>query len=70
APAGPPAGPAAGWTAPRPQRPGEPAPAAPADDEAASRAQRADAWRRMWGFPEDGAQDQGEQGTQETEEGR
>lgn len=53
-------------TAPVPPAPGAPsAPAAgaatpvpgarpAADDDAASRAQRADAWRRMWGFPAEG----------------
>jgi hypothetical protein len=50
APAGAPAG--------RPPAPGAPTAAAPATgspaDEEASRAQRADAWRRMWGFPADG----------------
>jgi hypothetical protein len=42
-----PGGTVPGAPAPRPEpRPGT-------DDDAASRAQRADAWRRMWGFPAD-----------------
>ncbi|GIG37733.1 hypothetical protein [Cellulomonas pakistanensis] len=38
-----------GTTAPAP---GAAAGSAPADEDAATRAQRADAWRRMWGFPD------------------
>jgi hypothetical protein len=85
------AAPRPGGTSPgagAPARPaGPPVPTVSADpeDDAASRAQRADAWRRMWGFPADAAGGSGEgstdpgtgQGTerpqddaQRTEEGR
>lgn len=49
--------PTGGSTAPGSATPGAPRPASRpgADDDAASRAQRADAWRRMWGFPADAA---------------
>jgi hypothetical protein len=54
-----------------PRVPGTPdAPGAP-DDEEAARAQRADAWRRMWGFPADSGTAGGTtQDTHPTEEGR
>jgi hypothetical protein len=55
-PPGAPATPTGGSTAPgaSPSAPAaRPASRPGADDDAASRAQRADAWRRMWGFPAD-----------------
>lgn len=62
---------------PRPATPTAPAPpAVPAEgDDPASQAQRADAWRRMWGFPSDAAGPDGGTAAQDddqhgTEEGR
>jgi hypothetical protein len=60
------AAPRPGGTSPgagAPARPAAPTASADPEDDAASRAQRADAWRRMWGFPADAAGGSGEGGT-------
>jgi hypothetical protein len=70
--AGAPGNPAAGPAA-RPGAAPRPAGAAGEEDDAATRAQRADAWRRMWGFPsadEGGTPAQQDDDTRGTEEGR